>query len=80
MTGKFGNTLQKNAAGNIAKEFLVIWLFIAGICRMFEQYVSFFAKYTSMISMPFLLGFYLTIIAGRWWQQYLTIPWPDRTM
>lgn len=33
-----------------------------------------------MISLPFLLGFYLTIVAARWWQQYLVIPWPDRLM
>lgn len=33
-----------------------------------------------MISLPFLLGFYLTIVAQRWWQQYLVIPWPDRLM
>ena len=76
MTGKFGN----NAVQYPAKEFLLLILLTFVHCRMFEQYVSFFAKYTSMISMPFLLGFYLTIIAGRWWQQYLTIPWPDRTM
>lgn len=44
----------------------------------FQSWIVFFQRYTSMVSVPFLLGFYLTIIANRWWQQYLTIPWPDR--
>lgn len=29
------------------------------------------------IPLSFLLGFYVVIVIGRWWSQYLTIPWPD---
>lgn len=24
------------------------------------------------------MGFYVAVVVGRWWQQYLAIPWPDR--
>ena len=27
--------------------------------------------------MMFVLGFYVTLIVGRWWDQYKMLPWPD---
>ena len=27
--------------------------------------------------MSFVLGFYVTIVVNRWWEQYLAMPWPD---
>ena len=27
--------------------------------------------------MTFVLGFYVTLIVGRWWDQYKLLPWPD---
>ncbi|XP_032790943.1 bestrophin-2 [Daphnia magna] len=48
--------------------------------RAFHESQTFFDNYTKLISLPFLLGFYVTIVAGRWWQQYMTIPWPDKLM
>ncbi|KAK4023402.1 hypothetical protein OUZ56_008814 [Daphnia magna] len=33
-----------------------------------------------MIPLSFILGFYVTIIATRWWQQCMALPWPDRLM
>lgn len=27
--------------------------------------------------MSFVLGFYVTLVVGRWWQQYKLLPWPD---
>jgi hypothetical protein len=27
--------------------------------------------------MTFGLGFYVTLIVNRWWQQYQLLPWPD---
>ncbi|XP_032789546.1 bestrophin-2 isoform X1 [Daphnia magna] len=48
--------------------------------KYFEQSKVFFQSYIDHLSVPFLLGFYVTTVAGRWWQQYLTIPWPDRLM
>lgn len=46
--------------------------------RDFEESRTFFKKYTHALSVPFLLGFYVTTVAERWWMQYLTVPWPDR--
>ena len=47
-------------------------------CRAFEKVVIYARQYMDLVSLPFLLGFYITVVANRWWQQYLTIPWPDR--
>lgn len=27
--------------------------------------------------MSFVLGFYVTLIVKRWWDQYKLLPWPD---
>ena len=28
--------------------------------------------------MAFVLGFYVSLVVGRWWDQFNSIPWPDR--
>ncbi|KFM76121.1 Bestrophin-3, partial [Stegodyphus mimosarum] len=28
--------------------------------------------------MSFVLGFYVTFVVTRWWNQFLNLPWPDR--
>ncbi|XP_074600332.1 bestrophin-1-like isoform X2 [Brevipalpus obovatus] len=28
--------------------------------------------------MSFVLGFYVSMVVGRWWQQFMAIPWPDK--
>lgn len=27
--------------------------------------------------MSFVLGFYVTLVVKRWWDQYKLLPWPD---
>lgn len=27
--------------------------------------------------MSFVLGFYVTLVVKRWWEQYKLLPWPD---
>lgn len=34
-------------------------------------------NYSDLIPISFVLGFYVTIVMNRWWDQYITIPWPD---
>ncbi|XP_057381066.1 bestrophin-2-like [Daphnia carinata] len=46
--------------------------------RLFEELVRYFERYLEMISLPFILGFYVATVAARWWQQYMALPWPDR--
>ena len=33
---------------------------------------------SSAIPLSFVLGFYVTFIVQRWWQQFTNVPWPDR--
>lgn len=28
--------------------------------------------------MAFVLGFYVSLIVTRWWEQFMSLPWPDR--
>lgn len=45
--------------------------------RTFENIVYYCASYTSLIPLSFVLGFYVNLVMTRWWEQYITIPWPD---
>uniref|UniRef100_B4N513 Bestrophin homolog n=1 Tax=Drosophila willistoni TaxID=7260 RepID=B4N513_DROWI len=45
--------------------------------RIFEMIVYYCCKHGSMIPLAFVLGFYVTIVMNRWWEQYTCIPWPD---
>ena len=29
------------------------------------------------IHLTFLLGFYVSLVVKRWWEQYVKLPWPD---
>ncbi|XP_059166252.1 bestrophin-4-like [Physella acuta] len=48
--------------------------------RTFETMAIECRSATSVIPLSFLLGFYVTFIVGRWWQQFHNVPWPDRTL
>lgn len=45
--------------------------------RVFEGIVKYCATYSNLIPLSFVLGFYVTIVMTRWWNQYTSIPWPD---
>jgi hypothetical protein len=66
--------------------FLTIYYSLSGIYRLvldedqkriFEKVVEFCRRHTSSSPLSFVLGFYVTIVMNRWWNQYITIPWPD---
>uniref|UniRef100_A0A6B2E7G4 Bestrophin homolog n=1 Tax=Phlebotomus kandelakii TaxID=1109342 RepID=A0A6B2E7G4_9DIPT len=44
---------------------------------IFEALVNYCAAYTNLIPLSFVLGFYVSIVMTRWWNQYSSIPWPD---
>ncbi|KAK8740655.1 hypothetical protein OTU49_002634, partial [Cherax quadricarinatus] len=33
--------------------------------------------FRNLIPISFVLGFYVSLIVGRWWGMYQSIPWPD---
>lgn len=38
----------------------------------------FCSAFVEIIPLSFILGFYVSFTATRWWQQYTAIPWPDK--
>jgi len=46
-------------------------------CRIFEQVRVYFRSKSQSIPMSFVLGFYVTLVVRRWWEQYRLLPWPD---
>jgi len=45
--------------------------------RRFEQVAIFVDEWTKVLPITFLLGFYVTYVARRWWTWFQTIPWID---
>lgn len=45
--------------------------------KTFESIVEYCDTYSNLIPLSFVLGFYISIIMTRWWDQYNNIPWPD---
>ncbi|XP_019865863.2 bestrophin-2 isoform X2 [Aethina tumida] len=39
--------------------------------------INYCRKYRDMIPLSFVLGFYVSLVMTRWWDQYRTIPFPD---
>ena len=46
--------------------------------RLFEMVVKYFDAFLTQVPLSFVLGFYVSYVANRWWQQFLAIPWPDK--
>ena len=44
---------------------------------MFESLKAYCLIQMSSIPMTFVLGFYVSLIVKRWWDQYNLLPWPD---
>ncbi|XP_024944664.1 bestrophin-2 isoform X2 [Cephus cinctus] len=45
--------------------------------KTFEAVVAYCNEYRELIPLSFVLGFYVSIVMTRWWNQYMVIPWPD---
>ena len=59
---------------------LVFWNILGQFIffRLFESVVRYFDAFLTLIPLSFVLGFYVSFVASRWWQQFLAIPWPDK--
>ncbi|VDL74400.1 unnamed protein product [Nippostrongylus brasiliensis] len=44
---------------------------------IFEAMCRMFKGYTALIPLTFLLGFYVSEVISRWWQQFEVLPWPE---
>uniref|UniRef100_A0A6B2E700 Bestrophin homolog n=1 Tax=Phlebotomus kandelakii TaxID=1109342 RepID=A0A6B2E700_9DIPT len=45
--------------------------------RIFEKVKQYFGAQSESIPMSFVLGFYVSLVVKRWWEQYKLLPWPD---
>ena len=45
--------------------------------KTFEDVVPRFEKFSNLIPLTFVVGFYVSVVVARWWNQYMTVPWPD---
>ncbi|XP_066585672.1 bestrophin-4-like isoform X2 [Prorops nasuta] len=46
----------------------------------FETIVIYCDTFIKLIPLSFVLGFYVSYVARRWWDQYTAVPWPDKVM
>ncbi len=44
----------------------------------FEMVCIFAHTFSDLIPISFLTGFYVTQVVWRWWDQFMSLPWPDR--
>ena len=44
---------------------------------VFEKIVLMCKTYTGTAPITFILGFYISILVNRWWEQFMLLPWPD---
>lgn len=45
--------------------------------RTFEYIRGYFTKTQENVPITFILGFYVSLVVKRWWDQYRLLPWPD---
>lgn len=45
--------------------------------RVFEKMALLVNQSSQLIPMTFVLGFYVSLVMSRWWDMYISIPWPD---
>ncbi|XP_066978294.1 bestrophin-3-like isoform X2 [Macrobrachium rosenbergii] len=45
--------------------------------RTFEKLSIHCGHFRNLIPISFVLGFYVSLVVGRWWGMYQSMPWPD---
>lgn len=46
--------------------------------QIFELVCVYADRFSSLIPITFLTGFYVSQVVNRWWDQFMSLPWPDR--
>eukprot|EP00094_Tigriopus_californicus_P009661 TCALIF_09314-PA protein Name:"Similar to Best3 Bestrophin-3 (Mus musculus)" AED:0.15 eAED:0.16 QI:0/0.2/0/1/0.6/0.5/6/0/983 len=46
--------------------------------EMFEIICVYAGRYGQVIPISFLTGFFVTQVVSRWWDQFMSLPWPDK--
>ena len=46
--------------------------------QLFDLVCVYAGKYSGAIPISFLTGFFVTQVVSRWWDQFMSMPWPDR--
>ena len=68
--------------------FLVMYFFLAFLYRFvlwhypthkqnFEILCIYAQSFTQAMPITFLIGFYVSQVVSRWWDQFMSLPWPD---
>ena len=45
--------------------------------QMFEMICIYAEKFSGLVPITFITGFYVTQVVNRWWDQFMSLPWPD---
>ncbi|XP_070494162.1 bestrophin-2a-like [Chironomus tepperi] len=56
--------------------FIYAYVFNETLQLYFENIVTYAKKYDDIKTLSFVLGFFVSIVMTRWWNQFLCIPWP----
>ncbi|XP_048883167.1 bestrophin-3-like isoform X2 [Brienomyrus brachyistius] len=60
---------------------IVYRLFLTDTQKLYFEKLSLYCdRYAEQIPVTFVLGFYVTLVVNRWWNQFVNLPWPDRLM
>mgnify|MGYP002055550845 CR=1 FL=1 len=46
--------------------------------QMFEIICIYCGRFSNLIPITFLTGFYVNQVVSRWWDQFMSLPWPDQ--
>ncbi|KAA0194689.1 hypothetical protein HAZT_HAZT001604, partial [Hyalella azteca] len=57
--------------------YLTFYFALSFVYRLFEQVSLTCSRHAENIPLSFVLGFFVSLVVGRWWDQFRAIPWPD---
>ena len=45
--------------------------------EMFELMCIYAERFSTLVPITFITGFYVSQVVNRWWDQFMSLPWPD---